>query len=215
MKLALPPIDRVASASRSHKDLFWESQEFKTLVLDQSPEWRQFVWGFVQNRTAWLRLYERLAPEAGALREQIETLSFRPERGIEDEKGRILQKTSETFLYPRFDIGYGVDGYGVENGGRGPHIDYPQRIISLLWYFSDGRSMDGGELDLFHSLNNAPTKVCERITIAENMAVAVLQDEKGWHAVNPVVRTPEPRITVYMTLSSSRPLWRDRKGIHS
>lgn len=215
MKSALPPIDQVATASRSHKDLFWESDEFKTLVLDKSPEWREFIADFVRRRDSWMDLYKQLAPEAGALKEDIEILPFRSDYGLEDAQGRRLKTTAETFLYPRFDIGYGVGGYGVENGGRGPHIDYPQRIISFLWYFTDGANMEGGEINLYHSENNKPTSLCKSITVAENMAIAVLQDEKGWHAVNPLVKCPEPRITVYMTLSSSKALWRNRKGIHS
>lgn len=110
-------------------------------------------------------------------------------------------KSNDTFLYSRMDVGLGFEGYGLINGGKGNHIDNKNRIISCLLYFSDQDDFEGGEFLSTDKDGN----VLQSFNIRENMFIASVQDEDGWHMVNPVtkLKTGNPRIAIYFALSTT------------
>ena len=66
------------------------------------------------------------------------------------EVGEIFNKKNlktkeDFFLYPRLDIGFGEKDYGIKTGGKGIHIDNPQRLISILFYAGGYSNIEGGE----------------------------------------------------------------------
>jgi hypothetical protein len=69
---------------------------------------------------------------------ELKTVSDPVERRI---SGQSFVGGAEPFLYARFDIGYGVAGYGVHNGGRGIHVDNLPRLISVLVFLNTPQSM--------------------------------------------------------------------------
>lgn len=206
MESALPDMSEVSGASRSHKDIFGGGIEFEQLLY-KSPDWRNFNEAYMRSKRFWFDMYSQFDNTALKLDEKHFTPTC-----LEARNGKILSKGFSPFLYPRFDIGYGIEGYGLTNGGRGIHIDFKQRIFSLVWYFSDQADFEGGELDLY-SKDIGGFSLVERIPLEKNTAVGILQDENGWHAVNPVTKckSNKPRIAVYMSLSCTQSVWRNRK----
>lgn len=204
MRASLPAMSDVGGNVRSHKDLYWTDPEFEE--LRKAPAWKGFLEHIVHSREFWMAAIDRLNPNLDAMFHDPRTLPFAtPDQYVERRDGcRPIEP--EAFLYGRIDIGYGVEGYGLENGGRGVHIDLPQRIISMLLYFTDQSALEGGEFEIYSDRDT----FYKRIPIKQNMAIMSLQDENAWHRVNPVVRASEPRIAAYIALSCSQRIWRTR-----
>ena len=115
-----------------------------------------------------------------------------------------LIETNEQFFYGRMDLGFGFNGYGEINGGKGNHIDNFNRVISGLLYFSDQKDFEGGEFEFTDKDGNTD----QSINIAQNMAIFSVQDKDGWHRVNPLKEIKEyPRIAIYFALSYSQKYW--------
>lgn len=158
-----------------------------------TPALMDFNWNFTNNSNWWEKCLYYLGTE-------IKQSEFKP-NFIEPPNG--LFQTDEKFLYGRMDVGYGIEGYGVVNGGKGNHIDNFNRIISCLLYFSDQSDMEGGEFEI----TNAKGETLQRINIRENLLIASVQDKDGWHRVNPVRSVKSPRKAIYFALSYSQKYW--------
>ena len=121
---------------------------------------------------------------------------------IEPKNGLIDEK--DHFSYGRMDIGFGLEGYGAVNGGRGNHIDKFNRVISCLLYFSDQSDFEGGQF----CFTNKEGEVDQIINIDENLLIASVQDANGWHKVMPVTKVRKPRVALYFALSTSYRHWK-------
>ena len=66
------------------------------------------------------------------------------------------KNVKEPFLYPRLDLGYGIKGYGSNNGGAGIHTDNWGRLISILYYVNEPQKMNGGEHRMYELRNKIP-----------------------------------------------------------
>lgn len=121
--------------------------------------------------------------------------------------------SSETFLYPRLDIGYGGVGYGKHNGGRGVHIDNLPRLISVMVFLNTPRSMVGGTHRLYGLHRGAP--VLEKVySPAAGLMIASLQSNHAFHDVEPIEDIDGERRALYLAVSCSKPIWKkqvDRK----
>jgi hypothetical protein len=133
------------------------------------------------------------------MRLDIDLSNFNPEF-IEPSDGLI--RTEEKFFYGRMDVGFGLEGYGLFNGGKGNHIDNFNRVISCLLYFTDQSEIEGGEFEI----TNKEGLTEQRVSIRENMCIMSVQDSKAWHRVNPVNRlvNGNPRTAIYFALSYSQ-----------
>jgi hypothetical protein len=171
---------------RSHKDIYFGDSEWGRMDI----RWRR-LYESVHSRRFWLPVCDRLDM---TIPENFDPLFLEPRNGV-------MPPTSENFTYARCDIGLGLAGYGVDNGGRGVHIDNPQRIISGLLYFTDQSEIDGGEFDICE----ADGTLVERIPLAKNRAVISVQNNEAWHKVNPLIKGE--RRAVYFALSSSQKVW--------
>lgn len=118
---------------------------------------------------------------------------------IEPDNG--VFQTNEKFMYGRMDVGFGIEGYGEINGGKGNHIDNFNRVISCLLYFSDQDDFNGGEFEVTDKYGNT----LQSLKIRENMCIMSVQDKDGWHRVNPVkaLLTGKPRVAIYFALSAT------------
>jgi len=191
----LPPIEKVTCGVRSHKDIHVQDEIFQTM-----PTWKRFA-EMVYSGMLWVPYLPFLQSEN--LRFPYSVDMYDPSF-IEPRSGAV--KTDKVFFYSRLDIGYGVEGYGAVNGGRGIHIDMPQRLISSLIYFSDQSDFTGGE---FIAYNNYKV-LNEVVKIKPNLMISSIQNENAWHSVNPIKSCKKPRIAAYMALSCSRPIWNTR-----
>ena len=115
--------------------------------------------------------------------------------------------TSKPFLYSRLDIGYGKKDYGVLTGGKGPHIDNPQRLISILIYVGGYKEIKGGEHRIYEKQNNE-LKIFDIIKPTSNRVIASLQNNEAFHDVNPVLDINGQRNAFYLAISASKKIWK-------
>lgn len=172
---------------RSHKDIFYADPAWQKL----SDAWKQFynvihTWSFWKPFVYELGVQDIVPPFDETYREV---------------RGGSPPLIEPPVSYARADIGLGYEGYGKVNGGRGPHIDNPQRIISGLLYFTDQSTIEGGE---FQFCDKAGA-VQKTVDLKLNRAVLSVQDNDAWHMVNPL-RKGERR-AVYFALSATKRMW--------
>ncbi len=192
------PRDRV----RSHMDIYHGDREMFSLFQGGGR------WGTLANslreKFYWECRLEELKYDSKDTWFDVRNLKFRPDY-IEPRSG-LNPENLDLFIYPRIDIGFGGIGYGVENGGKGLHIDMSHRICSAMLYLTDQSKLSGGEIEVW----NSPREMQEKIDLRELLGVSILQDHNGWHRVNPITSCAEPRIAVYMALSCTKDIWRTR-----
>jgi hypothetical protein len=125
--------------------------------------------------------------------------------------GRSFVGSNEPFLYPRFDIGYAGIGYGVQNGGRGVHIDNLPRLMSILVFLNTPRTMTGGTHRLYGLRGSEP--VLEKTYHpAPGLMIASVQSNRAFHDVEPITAIEGERRAFYMAVSCSQPIW--NKEVH-
>jgi len=117
---------------------------------------------------------------------------------------------SKPCLYSRLDLGYGIKNYGLNTGGRGPHIDNPQRLISILIYVGGFNKIIGGEHRIYKKTKN-DLEICEVIKPLKNRLVASVQNNNAFHDVNPVLEIEGQRNAFYLAISSSKKIWKSCK----
>lgn len=122
------------------------------------------------------------------------------------DKNNFQNEDSKPFLYPRIDLGSGKVGYGISTGGKGPHIDNPQRLISILVYVGGFENMTGGE-HIIYKKSSDNLQVFESIKPIKNRLIVTLQNNDAFHGVNPVVEIDGQRNAFYMAISSSIKIW--------
>tara|TARA_B100000989_G_C19523132_1_gene465316 strand:- start:500 stop:1369 length:870 start_codon:yes stop_codon:yes gene_type:complete len=132
------------------------------------------------------------------------------------ENHRIFNKNDiiksnkiDKILYPRFDLGTGIKSYGIKTGGKGPHIDNPQRLISILFYCGGFDYIKGGEHRIYEIDSIQDTlKVFKSIFPEKNSLIASLQNNVAYHDVNPVNEIKGQRNAFYMAISSNVKIWK-------
>ena len=123
-------------------------------------------------------------------------------------------KTNEIkILYPRLDIGMGKENYGLKTGGKGIHIDNPQRLISILFYLGGYKSIDGGDHRIWKVKNDNELEVSKVIKPRRNLLIASLQNNIAFHDVYPIKKIDGSRNAFYIAISSSTKIWKDVKDI--
>ncbi len=119
-----------------------------------------------------------------------------------------LEENLQTkILYPRLDIGAGIKGYGKNTGGKGIHVDNPQRLISILFYSGGYTKMVGGELRIWEKYSEE-LKISNIIKPKPNSLVASLQNNISFHDVNPVEDISGSRNAFYIAISANEPIWK-------
>ena len=121
-----------------------------------------------------------------------------------------LKKKKSSFLYPRLDIGIGEKGYGIDTGGKGIHIDNPQRLISILFYVGGFSKIEGGEHRLWKKVDGQ-AKVAKEIKPNSNLLIASLQNNISYHDVKPITEISGTRNAFYLAISCSNPIWKKVK----
>ena len=137
---------------------------------------------------------------------QIQPNPFEIEKII--SKNDIKDNENQKILYPRLDLGMGLLNYGKDTGGKGIHVDNPQRLISILLYLGGYKKIEGGELRIWK-------KELEKLNISKvikptpNTLVASLQTNSSFHDVNPVTKIDGSRNACYIAISSNNNIWKN------
>jgi hypothetical protein len=118
------------------------------------------------------------------------------------------KKKDKFFFYPRLDVGYGKKNYGLFNGGSGPHIDNPQRLISILIFLGGYESLEGGEHRIYEKKNNN-LQIFESYKPITNRIIASVQNNFAFHDVNPIKKIKGQRNALYLAISSNKKIWND------
>ena len=184
---------KMTKGLRSHYDIL--EQNITT------PYLKELIKNYANNPKFWKQLCEDLHINIGDDFEDKFKEYIEPAGGLDPSQG----DKNNQFFYSRFDVGYGMPGYGVVNGGRGVHIDNKNRVISALLYFGDQSEYEGGEFDIA----NEDGSVCQRISLRDNLCIMSAQNKNGWHKVNPLKKllNNRPRIGIYFALSSNCQFW--------
>ena len=123
-----------------------------------------------------------------------------------------LKRNDGKFLYPRLDIGAGIEGYGKKNGGGGIHIDNPQRLISMLFYVGGYKKIIGGEHRVWKKVKNKDVlEIHDSIKPEKNILIISLQNDRAFHDVNPINSIDGSRNAFYMAISSNVKIWKKVK----
>lgn len=70
-----------------------------------------------------------------------------------------------------------------------PHDDRLEgRKIAYIFYLNDLKSDEGGELQLFETINNSPTKIVQNIIPKKNNFLIFEVSKKSFHKVNEVLK---------------------------
>ena len=65
-----------------------------------------------------------------------------------------------------------MEGYGKNSGGKGIHVDNPQRLISILFYLGGYNKIEGGEHRLWKKNDSGDLEIHEIIRPEKNLIVA-------------------------------------------
>lgn len=178
---------------RAQNDLSCTDTEYQEL-LEESDAWTGF-----HNMVFSQKFWENIVKEY--FQSEIKfNLNFKTD-ARENRAGVPIFQSLRFYTYARLDIGVATKGYGINNGGRGAHIDNKQRLISCLLYFSDQSELQGGEFQMCDSRG----QVYETIPVKRNRAIISIQNENAWHKVNPL--KSGIRRFVYFSLNSSWNYW--------
>ncbi len=152
--------------------------------------------------------------DQGFLTDNIEKYEIEPAPyevgGVINKKN--IKKKNTKFMYPRLDIGAGIEGYGKNSGGKGIHIDNPQRLISVLFYLGGYKKIDGGEHRIWKKNDKNDLEIHESIKPEKNLLIAGLQNNLAFHDVNPVNSVEGSRNAFYLAISCSLSIWKDVKS---
>ena len=110
-------------------------------------------------------------------------------------------------LFPRLDIGIGIKGYGIKTGGKGIHVDNPQRLISILFYLGGFQKIEGGEHRIWTKKNNK-LEIDKIIQPKPNLLIASLQNNVSFHDVNPIKSMTGTRNAFYIAISANQKIWK-------
>lgn len=132
--------------------------------------------------------------------------------------GGLFQRPRPVDLFTRLDIHSGAGGYQ-----KPPHTDRPNRLCSLIIYFTDAEAvgMDGGDLQLFkltqaekvrrfarHPAQEDVEEVA-RLTPKPNLGVLFPCQNNSYHGVTAVKSQGLARDFLYINISGrQRTLWR-------
>ncbi len=117
-------------------------------------------------------------------------------------------KNDGLFFYPRLDVGYGKKNYGLFNGGSGPHIDNPQRLISILIFLGGYKFLQGGEHRIYEK-NQNDLQIFESYKPITNRVIASVQNNFAFHDVNPIKKIIGQRNAFYLAISANKKIWID------
>jgi len=202
---------------RMHKDLTFGDASYECEIL-KSPmkHLHNYVYSeaFIKD---FLNIFENEIHNlytSGELLHNPLSMNVKPEPY--ETRGKFIGKHNisndgDLFLFPRLDFGLGLSGYGVNNGGKGPHVDNVTRLISFMIFFTNQDELIGGEHRLY-SIKNENLFVKKIINTKENRMLASMQSNVAFHDVNPLIKGQ--RKAIYMSISCSTKIWKDYENVN-
>ena len=200
--------------NRMHYDTSYGDELYEDLIL-KTPEYKilhEYIYGesFIKYFINLFRADIELEIKNKNLKElsshQIQPIPFEIKKIISEND--IQDDENEKILYPRLDLGMGLLNYGKDTGGKGIHVDNPQRLISILLYLGGYKDIQGGELRIWKKEMNK-LNISKIIKPTPNTLVASLQTNLSFHDVNPVTKIDGSRNAFYIAISSNNKIWKN------
>jgi len=205
------------SVNRMHGDITYGDQLYSDLINSSAVYNKLHNWVYSKDfMNFFLNFFKDYFKSDDDFYQNLEKfdLHFEPlEIGKVFNLDNYESKNTKPLLFPRLDIGYGVKNYGINTGGKGPHIDNPQRVISILFYVGGYNIMEGGQHRLYKISNNneKELEVSKIYEPKKNLLIASLQNNFAFHDVNPITHIEGQRNAFYMAISSNKRTWRPSK----
>ena len=225
----------VGSRTGSGFDIYRGDSAFDALAAG-SPAWRQFA-DYINSEAFADTFRETFAEHLDQIgltvkiRESHVDPDFIEPREVMSETATLADKVALTTgallrpfrrpkaveLFTRLDIHKSTGGYA-----KPPHCDRPNRLCSLIVYFTDAEAinMDGGDLLLFKHKQKKPVTEYERhpkpedVTLVAqlrpkaNLGVFFPCQNNSYHGVTPVLSKGLERDFLYINISGRpRSLW--------
>ena len=204
----------INNVGRMHGDTTYGDTLYKKLLIKSNAYKKLHDWVYnKQFIDYFVNFFEKdinHQPDLIGHPKKFEKISKPVEIGKVFNLDNFQNNTQDPFLYSRLDLGYGKKNYGVSTGGRGPHIDNPQRLISILIYIGGYKSIKGGEHRIYQ-LKGEKLQVFDEIKPLENRLIASLQNNSAFHDVNPVSNISGQRNAFYLAISASKKIWKPCK----
>lgn len=204
------------NVNRMHGDTTYGDELYTNLINKSEAYFKLNEWVYSNDFFEYfLKFFNKYFDAEKDLMDNPNNFTFKAEPY---EIGKVynlnnFEKNNDTsYLYSRLDLGYGKERYGEDSGGRGPHIDNPQRLISILFYVGGFSKIDGGEHRMYRLSNdNKSIEVDKIIEPKKNTLIASLQNNLAFHDVNPIKEISGQRNAYYLAISASKRVWKPSK----
>lgn len=226
---------RAGSRTGSGFDVYRGDDTFEALV-QRSEAWREFA-GFInseafadQFRSVFADHLDHIGLRVDLRRSHVDSSYVEP-RELLTETATLGDKvasaanviidpfrgTKPTTLFTRLDIHKSTGGYA-----KPPHCDRPNRLCSLIVYFTDAekQGLEGGDLLIFEHKAPKPVEKYERhpkpeaveqvaqLRPRENLGVFFPCQNNSYHGVTPILSKGIERDFLYINISGrTRSLW--------
>jgi len=200
------------SSAWAEFDAFINSQGFVDQFLDLFGD---TLWDIGCTVDIANSRYDAGYVEPRALLTEHLTFRERMEQTLHKLTNRRRNRTTD--LFTRLDIQRAIGGYAKK-----PHCDRPNRLASLIVYFSDAEAtgLEGGELMIYKHREQKPTAEYERHPRAEDVEIIAKFKSKpnlgvffpccnnSYHGVTAVTSDGIPRDFLYINISGrTSSLW--------
>ncbi len=225
----------VGSRTGSGFDIYRGDPSFEALTA-RSPAWAEFA-GFINSEKFADSFRDIFADHLGGIGLRVDVGASHIEPSYVEPRAELtetatpvdkaytlankvlgpLRSAKPTPLFTRLDIHKSFGGYR-----KPPHCDRPNRLCSLIVYFTDAEAvgMDGGELQIFAHKQPKPVTSYERhpkpddvdlvatLKPKANLGVFFPCQNNSYHGVTPVTSKDIARDFLYINISGrSRSLW--------
>lgn len=218
----------VGSRTGSGFDIYRGDSAFDALLAG-SPAWREFA-GFINSESFAESFRDVFADHLASIGLRIDVMgsrvdpSYAEPRAVMGEtatlKERVdgiankvlapLRTPKPIDLFTRLDIHKSLGGYS-----KPPHCDRPNRLCSLIVYFTDARSsgLEGGDLSIFRHKEAKPVTKYERhprpaavdrvatLSPKPNLGVFFPCQNNSYHGVSAVTSKGVERDFLYINIS--------------
>jgi hypothetical protein len=199
-------------------------------LMSRSEAWREFD-GFINSQAFVDQFLDLFGPDLEAIGCSADISGSRYDRSYEEPrelmtehatlKDRVdgaLHKLTRGFkggrtveLFSRLDIQRAMGGYA-----KPPHCDRPNRLCSLIVYFTDADSsgLEGGELMIYRHREQKPisryerhpaeqdVEVVTKLKAKPNLGVFFPCSNNSYHGVTAVTTSGIPRDFLYINISA-------------
>lgn len=200
------------------------------VLMQRSPAWREFD-GFINSQAFIDQFLDLFGPDLEALGCSADIAASTYDRSYEEPRELLTEHATlkdrldmavhkvtrsmltgrKVELFTRLDIQRAIGGYA-----KAPHCDRPNRLCSLIIYFTDAEAsgLEGGELLVYRHKQDKPmhryerhprpddVEIVARLKPKPNLGVFFPCSNNSYHGVTAVTSSGIPRDFLYINISA-------------